>query len=52
MDGRRVLRTHQAYSALIHTIQSRGYLVQTYQMPFLPVERNVHPSYLIGYWAQ
>jgi hypothetical protein len=43
-DGRRVLSARQSYSALIRKIQSCGYLVQTYQMPFLPVEREAHSS--------
>jgi hypothetical protein len=46
VDGRRVLHARQEYSALIHNIQSRGYLVQTYQLPYLPVERKTHSSLL------
>jgi hypothetical protein len=46
VDRRRALRARQAYSALIRHIQSRGYLVQTYQMPYLPVEREAHSSLL------
>jgi len=46
MDGQGVLRARQEYSALIHNIQLRGYLVQTYQMPFLPAEREAHSSLL------
>jgi len=46
VDGRRVLRARQEYSALIRNIQSRGYLVQTYQMPFLPAEREAHSTLL------
>jgi hypothetical protein len=44
VDGQRMLRARQTYSALISTMRSRGYLVQTYQMPFLPAERRAHSS--------
>jgi hypothetical protein len=46
VDKRRALRARQAYSALIREIQSRGYLVQIYQMPFLPAEREARSSLL------
>jgi hypothetical protein len=46
MDGERVARARQAYSLLIREIQSRGYPVQTYQMPFLPAERSAHSDLL------
>jgi hypothetical protein len=44
VDRRRPLRAQRSYAALIRTIQSRGYRVQTYQMPFLPAEREVHSN--------
>ncbi len=44
VDGKRMLRARQTYSTLISTMRSRGYLVQTYQMPFLPAERRAHSS--------
>jgi len=43
-DGSRLYRARQDYSELIGTIRSRGYPVQTYQMPFLSVEREAHSS--------
>ena len=46
IDGGRIVRAQQAYSALIRQIQSRGWLVETYQMPYLPVERSVHSTLL------
>jgi hypothetical protein len=46
MDGRRVRGARQAYSGLIDNIRARGYLIQTYQMPFLPVERKAQSSLL------
>ena len=46
VDGQRMLRARQAYSTLISTMRSRGYFVQTIQMPFLPVERKTHSSLL------
>src|SRR5579862_6799393 len=44
LDGKRIAHAQQAYSALIREIQSRGYPVQTYAMPYLPAERSVHSS--------
>jgi hypothetical protein len=46
MDGQRVRHARQEYSALIRTIHSRGYPVQTYQLPLLPAEREAHSSLL------
>ncbi len=46
VDGGRIVRAQQAYSALIRQIQSRGWPVETYQMPYLPVERSVHSTLL------
>ncbi|MGA1982764.1 MAG: hypothetical protein ABSG84_09820 [Acidobacteriaceae bacterium] len=44
VDRQRLLGAQKAYAALIRTIQSRGYRVQTYQMPFLPAEREAHST--------
>jgi hypothetical protein len=44
LNGRRILRTQDAYTGLIHQIQSIGLPVQTYAMPYLPAERSVHSS--------
>lgn len=44
VNGQHMLRARQAYSALISNIRSRDYFVQTYQLPFLPVERKAHSS--------
>ena len=46
LDGKRIERAQQAYSALIRQIQSQGYLVETYTMPYGPVERNLHTKLL------
>jgi hypothetical protein len=46
LDGERIERAQQAYSALIRQIQSQGYLVETYTMPYGPVERNLHTTLL------
>lgn len=43
-DGARMRRARNAYAALIADLQSHGYVVQTYQMPYLPAERNVHST--------
>lgn len=45
-DGGRIRRAQQAYSALIRQIQSQGYSVQTYLMPYVPAERSVHSTLL------
>jgi hypothetical protein len=39
-------RAIQLYIALIHRLQSQGYVVQTYQMPYVPAERDVNSSLL------
>jgi hypothetical protein len=44
LDGGRVRRARQAYSALIQQIQSQGYAVQTYQMPFIVDDRELHST--------
>lgn len=46
IDVQRMHRARQAYSALIANIRSRGYFVLTFQLPYLPVERETHSSLL------
>ena len=43
-DFARIERARQAYSALIVQMQSQGFAVETFQMPFLPAERWAHSS--------
>ena len=43
-DGRRIERAQQAYSWIIRGLQSQGYPVQTYQMPYRPAERSTNTS--------
>ncbi len=45
-DGGRIKRAQQTYSALIRDLQSHGYAVQTYVMPYVPAERSVHSTLL------
>jgi hypothetical protein len=42
----RVRRAREAYSNLIHRIQSQGYKVLTYQLPLIVVERKAHLTLL------
>jgi hypothetical protein len=46
LDGKRIQRARTEYSRLIAELQSRGYAVQTYQMPYLPAEHSVHSTLL------
>ncbi|MGA7635615.1 MAG: hypothetical protein WCB00_01715 [Candidatus Acidiferrales bacterium] len=46
VDLQRMHRAQRVYSALIANIRSRGYFVLTYQLPYLPVERETHSSLL------
>ena len=46
LDAKRIERARTEYSGIIAEIQSRGYAVQTYQMPYLPAERSVHSTLL------
>lgn len=46
LDGKRIERAQEAYSVLIRQIQSQGYLVETYTLPYGPVERNLHTTLL------
>ena len=43
-DGRRISRAQVAYSQIVRQLQSEGYPVQTYQMPYRPAERSTHSS--------
>ncbi|HEY1805123.1 MAG TPA: hypothetical protein VGG45_11680, partial [Terracidiphilus sp.] len=45
-DKQRMERAQEIYSNLIRQIQSQGYAVQTYTLPFGPVERNFHTNLL------
>ena len=45
-DAEGVRRGREAYAALIATIQSRGYPVETIQMNFLADERKIHTTIL------
>lgn len=50
-DTERIARARATYVALIAQLQSLGYTVQTYQMPYLPAERRAHstlPDRLLG----
>ena len=42
----RVRRARAAYEALIHRMQASGYLVETYQFPFIVDERDAHTTLL------
>jgi hypothetical protein len=46
LDFQRMQRAQRLYSALIANIRSRGYSVLTFQLPYLPVERETH-SFLL-----
>ncbi len=43
-DGGRIDRAQGSYSALIRQIQSDGYTVETYTLPYGPVERSLHTN--------
>jgi hypothetical protein len=45
-DSDRMDRAQQAYSAMIRQIQSQGYPVKTYTLPYGPVEQMVHTTVL------
>lgn len=46
LNFRHAVRAKHDYAELIRVIQSRGYPVQTYQMPYVPAERSVHSTLL------
>jgi hypothetical protein len=41
LNTKRMTQATQAYSSLIRQLQGQGFRVQTYQMPYLPAERDV-----------
>jgi hypothetical protein len=45
-SNRRVYRARRAYADLIRQMQSRGYYVQTYQLPLIANERRAHSTVL------
>jgi hypothetical protein len=46
LDSGRIARAERAYAAIIHGLQARGFIVQTYIMPYVPAERDVHTNIL------
>ena len=44
LDFGHLAAAQHTYAAIIAGLQSRGYPVQTYQMPFLPAERSAHST--------
>jgi hypothetical protein len=51
LNSKRIERARQAYTALIRQLQSQGYVVQTYAMPYVPAERaagSTLPDRLLG----
>ena len=46
LDSKRMERAQEAYSVLIQQIQSQGYPVETYTLPYGPVEQMVHTTVL------
>ena len=44
LDGKRIEHAQEAYSVLIRQVQSQGYPVETYTLPYGPVERNLHTT--------
>jgi len=46
LDDKRLERARTEYSRLITELESRGYTVQTYQMPYVLAERRVHSTLL------
>lgn len=45
-DSNRVVRARRAYTALIHEMHSRGYVVETYQLPLIADERRAGTTLL------
>ncbi len=46
LNGKRIARAQAAYSGLIRQLQSQGYSVETYSLPYVPVERSMHTRLL------
>jgi hypothetical protein len=42
LDSARIVRAQQAYTSIVQGLQSHGFVVQTYLMPYVPAERDVH----------
>jgi hypothetical protein len=45
-NSKRMERAQQVYSALIQQIQAQGYPVETYTLPYGPIERDLHTTLL------
>ncbi|MGA8742845.1 MAG: hypothetical protein WB561_16790 [Terracidiphilus sp.] len=45
-NGHRIAEARRTYSTIIAELQGHGYVVQSYQMPYLPAERSVHSTAL------
>jgi hypothetical protein len=45
-DSKRMERAQELYTALIRQIQAQGYPVETYTLPYGPIERNLHTTLL------
>lgn len=45
-DAKRMESAQEVYSALIQQIQSQGYPVETYTLPYGPIERDLHTTVL------
>jgi hypothetical protein len=46
LNGGRIARAVQTCSALVRELQSQGYPVETYEMPYVPAEKLVHSTLL------
>lgn len=46
LDREQVARAKRTYAGLVRTMQARGYVVQTYQLPFMVTEREAHSTLL------
>lgn len=45
-DGKRMERAQEVFSALIRQIQAQGYPVETYTLPYGPIEHDLHTTLL------
>jgi hypothetical protein len=46
LEGEPVSRAKRTYASLVKTMQARGYVVETYQLPFIVAEREAHTTLL------
>ena len=46
LDSGRIVRAQQAYTSIIQGLESHGFVVQTYLMPYVPAERDVSVNLL------